>query len=178
MSYLGIDVGTTHITALALDAESGAILASQAVLNSTQTTSPADKARGRSEWDAQAMIELAWEALRRVVVSLPDPQAVRGIGLSGQMHGMCLLSADLKSLTPFIGWQDRRGDDLMPGVKRTYLLRAIELADKLPRARIDPLLVEGDRPPVSCGCARSVHLGCADFLADRRAALRRSQQRR
>jgi sugar (pentulose or hexulose) kinase len=134
--YLGLDIGTTHITALALDVESGAILASQSVPNSTQTTSPADQARGRSEWDAQGMIELAWEAVRRVVASLPDPQAVRGIGLSGQMHGMCLLSTNLKPLTPFIGWQDRRGDDWMPGVKRTYLLRIIELADKLPRARM------------------------------------------
>ena len=134
--YLGIDVGTTHITALALDVESGAILASQSVPNNTQTTSSEDQARGRSEWDARAMIELAWEAVRRVVATLPDPQAVRGIGISGQMHGMCLLSADCEPLTPFIGWQDRRGDDWMPGVKRTYLLRIIELAENLPRARM------------------------------------------
>jgi hypothetical protein len=57
---------------------------------------------------------------------------VRGIGLSGQMHGMCLLSADRKPLTPFIGWQDRRSDDWMPGVKSTYLLRVHELAGNLP----------------------------------------------
>ena len=134
--YLGVDVGTTHITALLLDAASGNILASQSLLNASEVTSPADKARGRSEWDAARMVGLTWEAIRRVVGSLADASAICGIGVSGQMHGMCLLSGDLKPITPFVGWQDRRGEERIPGSSELYLERMQRLAGDVPRARL------------------------------------------
>ena len=43
---LGIDLGTTTLTALALDTSSGDILATCTLPNRTETTAPADKARG------------------------------------------------------------------------------------------------------------------------------------
>jgi len=134
--YLGVDVGTTHITALALDAASGNILTSQSVLNTAEITAPADRSRGRSEWDAARMVELAWEAMRRVAAALPDPRAICGIGVSGQMHGVCLLDVDLKPTPPFIGWQDRRGEERIPDADETYLERIQRLAGDLPRARL------------------------------------------
>ena len=52
---LGTDLGTTTTTALALDTASGAVVARHTVPNQAETTSPADRAAGRSEWDARAI---------------------------------------------------------------------------------------------------------------------------
>ncbi len=49
---VGTDLGTTKITALALDTSTGAVLASCAAANQAETTAPDDKVRGFSEWDA------------------------------------------------------------------------------------------------------------------------------
>jgi len=134
--YLGLDIGTTHITALALDAATGKIAASHSVANVSETTSRADKARGHSEWDAAQMVTLAWDAIRQTTELLPNPSAVSGIGVSGQMHGVCLLSGQLEPLSPFIGWQDQRGEERMPGSQISYLERARELAADLPGVRL------------------------------------------
>lgn len=134
--YLGVDIGTTHITALALELATGQIVARAETANQAETTTAADRALGRSEWDAAAMLRLAWETLCRVARALPDPARVQGIGCSGQMHGMTLVSADGTFLSPFIGWQDRRGEEVIPGEGITYLQRLAELAGDVPRARM------------------------------------------
>ncbi len=49
------------------------------------------------------------ESVRRVVAeSGVDPVSVRGIGLTGQMHGLVLLDADGRVLRPAILWNDQR----------------------------------------------------------------------
>ncbi len=135
-TYLGVDIGTTHITALALELATGQIVARAETANCTETTSATDKAWGLSEWDAAAMCQLAWETLCRVVRALPDPACVQGIGCCGQMHGMALMAADGSFLSPFIGWQDRRGEEMIPGQNVSYLQRLAELAGDVPRARM------------------------------------------
>ncbi len=47
--HLGVDVGTTKIAAVVVDSSSGREVVVKAVPNDTETTSAADKARGRSE---------------------------------------------------------------------------------------------------------------------------------
>ena len=61
---IGIDLGTTTITALALRADSGDIIATATAANAADITSVADKARGRSEWDAGAIVQAAFACLR------------------------------------------------------------------------------------------------------------------
>ena len=46
---LGLDLGTTTLTALALDAATGRVLATVTVPNSCEVTSADDKRRGRCE---------------------------------------------------------------------------------------------------------------------------------
>jgi sugar (pentulose or hexulose) kinase len=53
---LGIDVGTTTITALALDTGSGDVLAVHTAPNNAEMTTASDKARGYSEWDVGVMV--------------------------------------------------------------------------------------------------------------------------
>ena len=50
---LGVDLGTTKITALAFDVGVGEVVSCRSVLNSAEVTQESDKARGYSEWDAQ-----------------------------------------------------------------------------------------------------------------------------
>ena len=104
--YAGVDIGTTTITAVVVDAESGLIRGVATVPNATETTSAEMRKEGRSEWDGGRMVQLAAEALGEAVAGVA---AVAGIGVTGQQHGMLLVGADGVPIGPFVGWQDRRG---------------------------------------------------------------------
>ncbi len=123
---LGLDLGTTTITALALDA-GGGVAASQTVANTGEITPAADRARGRSEWDACAIAGAACECLQRLAGQLGGRAAeVAGLGLTGQQHGVVVAGADLAPRTPFINWQDRRGEEPAAGSAATWTQRARE----------------------------------------------------
>src|SRR5690606_30750677 len=101
--YLGIDLGTSGVKALLIDA-------GQAVLGSA--ASPLDVSRPRPGWSEQdpadwiVAAEQAIDALGRDRPA--ELAAVRGIGLSGQMHGATLLDAGDRPLRPCILWNDTR----------------------------------------------------------------------
>ena len=125
---LGLDIGTTTITALALDALDGHVLARATQPNAAEVTSTADRARGRSEWDAEKMLAAALVALGEVVGKLGERRGeVVGLGLTGQQHGVVLVDDQTRPLTPFINWQDRRGEEIVPGTEQTYTQRAAAL---------------------------------------------------
>src|SRR5207249_4226637 len=54
----------------------------------------------------------------------PRRAEVAAVGLTGQQHGVAVVDAGLRPLTPFVGWQDRRTDRPLPG--GTLLSRALE----------------------------------------------------
>jgi sugar (pentulose or hexulose) kinase len=123
---LGIDVGTTTITGLALDASSGEVLAVETRPNDAEITRAADKARGRSEWDAEQIVTRSCQCLRSVADRIASRGAdVIGLGVTGQQHGMLLIDQQLQPLTPLINWQDRRVHDVADD-GRTYLDAALE----------------------------------------------------
>jgi sugar (pentulose or hexulose) kinase len=125
---IGIDLGTTTITALALDVQTRDILATSTVPNAAEITSPADKARGRSEWDAGAIAEMACGCLREVTRRLGAGWSrLGGLGITGQQHGVVVVD-DLRPLTPLVNWQDRRGEETYPGGTLTYVQEAIRRA--------------------------------------------------
>jgi sugar (pentulose or hexulose) kinase len=126
---LGIDLGTTSLTALALDVSTGELLAVRTVANDSEITLPPDRARGRCEWQAHILVGLACSCLRGIAGQLGDRRAeIAGLGITGQQHGVLLVDDHLTPLTAFINWQDRRGHDPFPGSDKTYLQRALELA--------------------------------------------------
>jgi len=131
---VSIDLGTTKITSLALDASLGMILAHATALNDANVTPEADRPKGRSEWDAERIVTLGCQCLRDVAQQLGDRRReVAGIGITGQQHGCVVVDSKLRPLTPLINWQDKRGHDLMPGMSRSYLDVARErLGDKTP----------------------------------------------
>jgi xylulokinase len=98
--YLGIDIGTSSVKAVLLDAQG--VIAAQASAP-LQVNRPAP---GFSEQDPRTW----WQASVQAVQALPAAQraAVRAVGLSGQMHGATLLDAHDQPLRPAILWNDGR----------------------------------------------------------------------
>jgi xylulokinase len=104
MSYfIGIDSSTTATKAL-LMAESGDIVGVASTSYEYQTPQPLwSEQRPEIWWDATI------SSIRRVMdrSGIP-PSLVKGIGLTGQMHGLVLLDKSDEVLRPAILWNDQR----------------------------------------------------------------------
>ncbi|WDR01839.1 xylulokinase [Devosia algicola] len=103
-SFLGIDIGTSGVKAL-LITEDGAIIG--------EATAPArEPVRPHPGWSEQDPADW-WSATLAAIDSLSKTHtqalaAVRGIGLSGHMHGATLLDKNDEVLRPAILWNDGR----------------------------------------------------------------------
>ena len=102
--YLGLDLGSTSITAVVIDTAARAVTAISSRANDAELTSPADRTRGRSEWDFERMLALSLLCAGDACAG----SAVEAIGVTGQQKGCQLLAADGTAIGPYIGWQDRR----------------------------------------------------------------------
>lgn len=113
---LGIDLGTTKTTCIAVDSESGDVVASVASPTGGNITSDEDRQLGRSEWDVEAVLRSGFGCLHEIVkVPAVESREVSSVGVTGQQHGMVLVDQNLKPLTPLINWQDQRGNELISG---------------------------------------------------------------
>ncbi len=104
MYWLGIDIGTGGSRALLVD-EQGAVKASFTALHDDMLMQRPLWAEQRPEnwWDA------AQQAIRGVLAEAGVTGAdVKGIGLSGQMHGLTLLDEADQVIRPALIWCDQR----------------------------------------------------------------------
>lgn len=113
--YLGIDLGTSGVKVVLVD-ESEAVRASH--------TEPLSVSRPKPGWSEQQP-EDWWQATLRAVDRLAESHgaalaAVRGIGLSGQMHGAVLLDAAGTPLRPAILWDDTRSEAECRALEATF----------------------------------------------------------
>ncbi|OJU89862.1 MAG: xylulokinase, partial [Shinella sp. 65-6] len=102
--YLGIDLGTSGVKAMLIDAD-------QTVVGSAsgREVETARLHAGWSEQDPADWIRATEEAIASLRAAHPaEFSAVRGIGLSGHMHGATLVDADDRVLRPCIMWNDTR----------------------------------------------------------------------
>jgi xylulokinase len=101
--YLGLDLGTSGIKALLIDA-------GQAVVGSGHASLDVSRPHpGWSEQDPADWIRACEAAIVELKASHPSQlAAVEGIGLSGHMHGATLLGAGDQVLRPCILWNDTR----------------------------------------------------------------------
>ena len=120
---LGIDVGTQSSKCVVLDM-SGDLRGKGQVGYGYQTPRPHWIEQNPEDW-WNAVVGAVREALRQA--NLPSSR-VRGIGLTGQMHGVVLLGQNLAPLRPAIIWMDRRSANLceivMDRVPRDVMARA------------------------------------------------------
>lgn len=125
MQYLAIDMGSTSVTAVVVDLDAKALIGTASAANTAEVTKVADKQRGRSEWDLDAMTQLAVDNAAGLVARTGAQPAA--IGVTGQQQGLQLLDDALNAVGPFISWQDQRAKDRMADGQRTYL----EIAEAL-----------------------------------------------
>lgn len=99
--YIGLDLGTSGLKGVVIDANQHVI---------ADATAPLTVSRPKDGWSEQdpAHWIAAADAVLRGLAGQVDLSAVRGIGLSGQMHGATLLGADDAVLRPCILWNDTR----------------------------------------------------------------------
>lgn len=122
---LGVDLGTTKITSLALDTDSRTIVATAFTANEANITSAGDRSRNRSEWDAERIAVAARQCLTDITQKLgKQARDVAGLGITGQQHGMVLVDRNRRPITPLINWQDRRALDRIPDRDTTWLQAA------------------------------------------------------
>ena len=101
--YLGLDLGTSGVKALLIDEAQAVVAAGHGVLEVSRPH------HGWSEQDPAGWIRASEDAIAELKASHPkELAAVKGIGLSGQMHGATLLGSDDKVLRPCILWNDTR----------------------------------------------------------------------
>ncbi|SEM85223.1 xylulokinase [Loktanella fryxellensis] len=99
--YIGLDLGTSGLKGIVID-DAQAVVAEAVAPLTVQR--PHD---GWSEQDPAAWVAAA-EAVMDSLAGQVDMAAVRGIGLSGHMHGATLLDAADAVLRPCILWNDTR----------------------------------------------------------------------
>lgn len=100
--YLGIDCGTQGTKAIVLDAASGQVLGEGAAPHTLITA-----ANGRREQDTAQWLEAFKSATQQALAAANiDGQAIQGIGVSGQQHGLVLLDDQGQVLRPAKLWCD------------------------------------------------------------------------
>jgi xylulokinase len=104
MYWLGIDVGTSGTRTLLVD-ETGKV-------RHAFTAPHEDMRMERPLWaeqDPENWWDAAQKAIRGVIAASGSSDGdIRGIGLSGQMHGLVLLDADNRVIRPALIWCDQR----------------------------------------------------------------------
>lgn len=113
MKVIGIDIGTTSICGVVLNAVDGKFLASQTI-NSDAFIST------QNEWekvqDVDKIIAIATGILNDFLAQFAGE--IVGIGLTGQMHGIVYFDKLGKAVSPLFTWQDARGN--LPYQGTTY----------------------------------------------------------
>jgi xylulokinase len=109
--YMGIDIGTSAVKCVVIDAQGSLADHSSAHLTVS---------RPQALWSEQNPMDW-WSATRTAVAGLATKsrQAVRAIGLSGQMHGATLLDRNHQVLRPAILWNDGRSAEQCAELERS-----------------------------------------------------------
>jgi xylulokinase len=119
-AFIGVDVGTTAVKTIAISPEG------EVIARAEQGYPLSTPRQGWSEQDPEDW----WRATQATLeaVSAAGVRDVRGIGLSGQMHGLVCLDERDRVLRPAILWNDQRtGAECAEIEERVGLQRLIQL---------------------------------------------------
>jgi len=101
--YLGLDLGTSGLRAVLVD-PAGAVVASAEAAWPVNHLHPGWSEQNPADW-----ITGCETAMAALLAEAPTAlAALKGIGLSGQMHGATLIGADDRPLRPCMLWNDTR----------------------------------------------------------------------
>ena len=106
---LAVDIGTTSISAMALEVDSDEIVCTHRVGNtSNATTMPANL----HEQDPREILKIVKSLLSRSAASVTERfssnRCIRAVVITGQMHGIVLVDTRQRPASDFITWRDQR----------------------------------------------------------------------
>src|SRR4029079_2375708 len=104
---IGIDIGTSGTKTIVVDAADGRVVAGASAEYPLSTPRPLWAEQDARDWWRGAM-EATKAALAKARAALGRDADVRGVGLSGQMHGVVLLDDAGEPVTPAVIWCDGR----------------------------------------------------------------------
>ena len=115
---VGIDIGTTTISAAVIDLENKTQVEVFSVPHNSYTVSSVF-----SEQSVSVIMDKAERVLDLIYKSYTD---IVSIGITGQMHGILYLNGDGEAVSDLINWQDKRGDaPLKNSMTATELIKQI-----------------------------------------------------
>src|SRR5580658_7734445 len=115
MLWLGIDTGTSGTRALLIDSTGKEIAAVTAPHEDIRMEHPLWAEQRPEDWIAAAV-----QAIRGVLsASGATGRDIRGIGLSGQMHGLVILDRSGTVIRPSLIWCDQRSQPQVDFINRT-----------------------------------------------------------
>lgn len=119
MAFLGIDLGTSGLRALLVDAE-GCPIGSAEHAYMTHHPHP-----GWSEQNPKDWIDALTSATRELRVAHPEFADLKGIGVSGHMHGAVMVDEIGDPIRPCIMWNDTRSHEEAARLDALPEMRAI-----------------------------------------------------
>jgi xylulokinase len=100
---IGIDIGTSGCKSIIVD-NAGEVIASALEEYKLYTPNPGWAEQNPDDWWLAAL-----NTIQKVIKkALIDPNSIKGIGLSGQMHGLVALDNNFNIIRPAILWNDQR----------------------------------------------------------------------
>lgn len=118
MHYLGIDIGTSSICGVVYDFTNKKIESLNKKNDSTLKTVNS----WESIQDPSKITLLVNEIVDQYFTKYSD---IRGIGVTGQMHGILYVDKDGNAVSPLFTWQDNRGNEIYKSDK-TYVQYLVE----------------------------------------------------
>lgn len=102
-ALLGIDIGTTNISAVIIDIERNTVLETYTITNNSKLNTDSDL----SECDAEWIVNKVKRITDYIIKAFPN---IKSIGITGQMHGIVYVDESGKAVSPLYTWQDGRGN--------------------------------------------------------------------
>ena len=107
MYLIGLDIGTTSISAIIYSLKAKKIEKSVTISNDSFISS---QKKGEFIQSPQRILELGKKIIDEFIDEYSD---IKAIGVTGQMHGIVYYDENGRPVSPLYTWQDRRGEEIL-----------------------------------------------------------------
>ena len=120
---LGIDIGTTSISAVVIDVENKTNIETYTLDNAAgiKSSNPCF-----NEQNTMIIYDKVIKLVELIVTGYPG---IKAIGVTGQMHGIVYIDEKGDAVSPLITWQDKRADEMLEN-SCTYCEKIFEVTSK------------------------------------------------
>ena len=116
MNRMGIDIGTTTVSIVLVEKETGKLVARETMNH--ESFLPGETPENKIQ-DSEKIFAVTIEKIKELIRAYGSPE---GIGFTGQMHGMLYLDEEGNAVSPLYTWQDGSGNLPLEGGKTSVEL--------------------------------------------------------